>query len=152
MDLEPDGPAGRGLRRYVWLVADALGVGHGCCYIQYESPVQAYIPVDDRLPRLPSSDVAVIWDATQGWAVGVEDQLGPDVVALSHLGGDVLPEPEVVADFVTGFLSGDPITPPEPKHHKENLTKRLAAYASRFRLPITKAYLPHDRTTGHRGA
>lgn len=130
MDLEPDGVPARGLRRYVCLVAEALGVGQGCCYVQLESPVHAYVPLDDRLPRLPGSDVAATWDATQGWAVGVEDGIGPDVVLLSHLGGDLLPAPAIVAEFVTGFLAGEPFGEPQQAGPADDLTDRLAAYAA----------------------
>ena len=128
MDLELYGKPARGLRRYVWLVAEALGVGRGCCYVQLESPVQAYIPVDERLPRLPGSDVAVVWDATQGWAIGVED--GPDVVPLGVLGGDVLPPPERVARFVARFLAGEPFADPDWPAPPGELIDRLAGYAS----------------------
>ncbi|MGH8882495.1 MAG: DUF6292 family protein [Stackebrandtia sp.] len=105
MDLEPYGAAARGLREYVWSIADALGVGADCCYVQLESPVHAYIPLDERLPRLPGSDVALTWDADQGWAVGVEH--GVDVIPLCFLTGDVVPEPERVAEFVEQVLAGD---------------------------------------------
>jgi Family of unknown function (DUF6292) len=130
MELELYGAPARGLRRYVWQVAEALGVGPGCCYVQLESPVQAYIPLDERLPRLPGSDVAVTWEASTGWAVGVEDGIGAEVVPLSHLGGDPLPDADVVADFVTGFLAGEPFreTSPEPA---ADLVERLAAFGRR---------------------
>jgi hypothetical protein len=134
MDLELDGTPGRGLRRYVWLVAETLGVGRGCCYVQLEAPVQAYIPLDDRLPRLPASDLALTWDTEQGWAIGVEDGLGPDVVALSFLVGDLLPPPRRVAEFVTEFLAGEPFGQPDqprPAGDLPELTDRLSGYASR---------------------
>lgn len=152
MELDLYGAPARGLRRYVWLVAEALGVGPGCCYVQLESPVQAYIPLDERLPRLPGSDVALIWDATHGWAAGVEDGLSAEVVPLSYLTGDILPAPEVVAGFVASFLAGDPHCAPEPPAPIRDLPERLAAFASRFRQPSTRAYQPHDRKTGNRGA
>ncbi len=152
MELELYGPPARGLRRYVWSVADALGVGPGCCYIQLESPVQAYIPLDERLPRLPGSDVAVTWDETQGWAVGVEDGISAEVVPLCQLGGDALPEPSVVAEFVASFLAGEPFHAPEPPQPAADLAERLARYASRFGRTSTRAYPPHDRKTGNRGA
>jgi hypothetical protein len=151
MELDPYGSPARGLRRYVWSVAESLGVGPGCCYVQLESPVQAYIPLDDRLPALPGSDIALIWGPDQGWAVGVED--GPDVVPLGRLGGDVLPRPAVVAEFVKGILAGQRFAeaePPEPADGE--LTERLAAYAPRFPVTIPWAYQLHDRTTGNRGA
>jgi hypothetical protein len=153
MDLDRDGAPARGLRRYVRLVAEALGVGPDCCYVQPESPVHAYIPLDDRLPQLPGSDVALTWDATQGWAIGVEDGIGPDVVPLSHLAGDPLPAPPVVVEFVTSFLAGERFAEPEPCLAADgDLITRLAGYASRFyELPL-RTYRPHDRTTGNRGA
>jgi hypothetical protein len=155
MDLELDGTPGRGLRQYVWLVAEALGVGRGCCYVQLEAPAQAYIPLDDRLARLPASDLALTWDTEHGWAVGVEDGLGPDVVPLSHLGGDLLPPPRRVVEFVTDFLAGEPFgqpDPPNPAADPAELADRLSAYAARFHEPAPRAYHRHDRTTGNRGA
>jgi hypothetical protein len=131
VELEPEGAPARGLRRYVWLVAEALGVGAGCCYVQIESPLHAYIPLDEQLPRLPGSDVAVTWDAGHGWAIGVEDSMGADVVPLSYLGGDLLPAPGTVADFVRGFLAGEPFRDPEPLC-SDDLPDRLAGYATRF--------------------
>lgn len=131
MELELYGAPAWGLRRYVWSVADTLGVGAGCCYVQLDPPVQAYIPLDDRLPRLPGSDVAVLWDSTHGWAVGVEDGIGADVVPLAYLGGDLLADPQVVADFVRRFLAGEPFGEPEPPTPATaDLRDRLAAYAS----------------------
>lgn len=148
MELDLYGAPARGLRRYVWKVAEALGVGPGCCYIQLESPVQAYIPLDERLRRLPGSDVAVIWEATTGWSVGVEDGIGAEVVPLSQLGGDLLPDPCLVADFVKRFLAGAPLRAPEPPGPTDDLAERLAEFG---RAGI-RAYPLHDRKTGKRGA
>jgi uncharacterized protein DUF6292 len=131
MDLDLYGSPARGLRRYVWLVAEALGLGPSCCYVQLESPVQAYIPLDDRLPLLPGTDVAAVWDAKRGWAVGVED--GPDVVPLGFLGGELLPPPARAADFVSRFLAGEPFPEPDEAPPDDDLIDRLAGYATRFR-------------------
>jgi hypothetical protein len=129
MELELYGAPARGLRRYVWSVANALGVGPGCCYVQLDPPVQAYIPLDDRLARLPGTDVAVLWDATDGWSAGVEDGLSAKVVPLAYLGGDLLPVPRVVAGFVSRFLAGEPLAAPEPPGSTTDLPERLAAHA-----------------------
>ena len=148
VELEAYGSPARGLRRYTWLVAEALGVGPGCCYVQLEAPVQAYIPVDERLPRLPGGDVAVVWDATQGWEIGVED--GPDVVPLGFLTGDLLPPPGVVAEFVAQFLAGKPFPEPaEPPPTDDDLLDRLAAYASPHRTVWSRYGRGKDLAVGH---
>lgn len=151
MDLELDGAPGRGFRRYVRLVAEALGLGQGC-YVQLEAPAQAYIPLDERLPSLPASDVALTWDAERGWAIGVEDGRGPDVVPLSFLGGDVLPAPHRVVAWVADLLAGQQFDQPDPSPAAGDLTDRLSAYDRRFRDRAPRAWQGHDRTTGNRGA
>ena len=136
MELERYGAAARGLRRYVWLVADALGVGPGCCTVQLESPVHAYLPLDDHLPALPGSDVALTWDPDSGWMAGIE--AGPDVVPLARLGGDVLPEPADVVEFVRRFLAGEPHRPAGPPTSSEPLSERLAAYRPQWTVDISR--------------
>ena len=71
MDLDQDGAAARGLRRYVHLVAEAVGVGEEASTIQFDDPVSAYLALDRCSPQHPDQDLALLWDERQGWALGV---------------------------------------------------------------------------------
>ena len=132
MDLDFDSPAANGLRRYIRLVADELGLTGESSYVQLEPPAHAYLAVDGRFKSFPARDVALLWDEEHGWAAGVETHSGEDVMVLAYLGKDVLPAPRTVARFVRS-LSGEagPVEPPafrRPGDH-DDLETRLAAYA-----------------------
>lgn len=140
MELETEGRAARGLRRYLGLVAEKLGVG-GAVSVQLEEPVSAYIPLDGRLRRFPDHDVALVWDEEDGWAVGIETDAGSPVVVLSYLGEDVLPAPRVVARFVLDVFGerfpGRPDRPRlRPVEPADDLMRRLTQYAPKT-LPFT---------------
>ncbi|KAA2263370.1 hypothetical protein F0L68_10060 [Solihabitans fulvus] len=130
MDLEYEGAPARGLRRYVRLVAEALGLDGGGYFVQLESPAHAYIALERRLPARPDRDVALTWTEGQGWALASESADGDELSAHSVLGGDVLPAPRVVAQFVRrvceGAALGEPAAPPVGA---EELASRLTAYA-----------------------
>lgn len=130
MELEFDSPAARGLRRYVGLVAQACELGMDCSFIELERPVSAYLPVDGRVPGFPDVDVALCWQEGRGWAAGVEPHSAEELVLITQLRGDVLPDPERVARFLRevrgGDLSGDEVTG-RPRT-ADDLLDRLAGY------------------------
>jgi Family of unknown function (DUF6292) len=141
VELDTDGRAARGLRRYLGLVADELSVGGAVVSVQLDEPVRAYLPLDGRLGRFHGRDVALVWDEENGWAVGIETDAGSPVVVLTYLGKDVLPAPRVVAEFVGDVFDerfpGQP-DPPGLRSAKQNddLMQRLMEYAPRT-LPFT---------------
>lgn len=130
MELNFDEAAARGLRRYTELVTWAVGQGDGGSYVQLEPPVSVYLALDRRLPRAPTQDAALLWDERYGWALAVEPNGAEDLRPVAYLGGDLLPTPAVVANFVTRLTSGQDVgqsTPPHPRH-ADDLAQRLATY------------------------
>jgi anti-anti-sigma factor len=130
MELNFDEAAARGLRRYTELVTWAVGQGDGGSYVQLEPPVSVYLALDRRLPRAPTQDAALLWDERYGWALAVEPNGAEDLRPVAYLGGDLLPRPAVVANFVTGLTGGQDVgqsTPPRPRP-ADDLAQRLATY------------------------
>jgi hypothetical protein len=134
MDLDIDGRAARGLRRYVQLISDALDLSGDGVFIELERPAGVYIALEDRVPQFPTRDLALTWDEEHGWAAGIETETSDDLVVLSYLGSTVLPAPGTVAAFVRQ-LSGDkcPGQPDPPALRAaddiDDLAEQLAAYA-----------------------
>jgi hypothetical protein len=131
MDLDQDDAAARGLRRYVHLVAEAVGVGAEASTIQFDDPVSAYLALDRCSPQHPDQDLALLWDERQGWALGVESAVSADVRVLGFLTLDVLPSPSTVADYVAAACRGDGFgaaVPDATLPDAEGLAERLADY------------------------
>ncbi|WP_260418219.1 DUF6292 family protein [Actinophytocola algeriensis] len=80
-----------GLRRYVRLVAQSLGLHGECSYIQADESACAYIALDARLSRFPDRDVALLWDEEPGWSAALETHSGEDLLAVAYLEHEVLP-------------------------------------------------------------
>ena len=128
--LDPQGKPARGLRRYVGLIEELLGLsGQGSC-VQLEAPLSAYVAIDGHVPAFPDRDVALLWGERYGWAVAVEARCGEDLLVLRYLGGQVLPAPRVVAQFVRRTLDGERPGSSEPDVlESPGLHDELAAYA-----------------------
>lgn len=134
MELEPDDRVARGLRRYLRLVAEELGIDDSGQFIQLDGPIGAYLPLDLRLRRFPSHDVALVWDEERGWALGIETDAGSPIVILSYLGVDLLPSPRMVAQFVHDVVDDRFPGQPEPMMlrsvgDQDDLADRLSRYA-----------------------
>ncbi|MFF5991852.1 DUF6292 family protein [Prauserella flavalba] len=134
MDLESHSAPARGLRRYIRLVEDALGLTGQGSYVQLETPVSAYIALNGQLPGFADRDVALIWDEEHGWAGAVESRCGEDLLVLAYLGDRILPPPRVVAAFAERLFAGELPGPPEPPalreaHAADDLPVLLAEYA-----------------------
>ena len=122
----------RGLRRYLGLVAEAVGVGAEACYAQLEPPIDAYIALDHRLRAFPARDAALLWEERCGWALAVETHGGADLMVLGYLGlDDLLPAPRMLAGYVRGAVAGMSVGDPNPPvlTVTTDLTTRLADYA-----------------------
>ncbi|NIH88338.1 DUF6292 family protein [Amycolatopsis granulosa] len=135
--LDPQSKPARGLRRYVGLIEELLGLsGQGSC-VQLDAPLSAYLAIDGHVPAFPDRDVALLWDERYGWAVAVEARCGEDLLVLGYLGGPVVPAPRVVARYVRRVLDGGPAGSPEPEVvPAPDLHDELAAYA-----PVAEAVL-----------
>jgi hypothetical protein len=154
MDLDHDGAAARGLRRYVRLVAEAVGVGAEASTLQLDEPVSVYLALDRCSPQHPDQDLALLWSERDGWALGLESMVNADVLVQGFLGAEVLPPPRTVADYVARACRGEGFgvarscaARPDP----DELFERLADYAdqvhdSRFSWVVSpRSTLPSGR-------
>jgi hypothetical protein len=131
MDIDFDDSVARGLRRYAWLVGEALGQRGECSFVHAGEPASAYVAVEGRLAGYPGRDVALLWDERWGWATAVETHSGEDLLVVAHLGLDLLPDPAAVARWTRHVLragaEGDPSD--LPVCDRIDVSTRLAAYA-----------------------
>lgn len=95
-----------GLRRYVCRIATALGLGPESVCCELAGSPNGYLALDGRIADYPDRDVALVWDDVYGWAVACEAGSDEDVVTVSYLGEDVLPEPQRVVTFARAVLAG----------------------------------------------
>ena len=160
MDLDGDGAPARGLRRYVGLVADTLGLRGGGWLVQLESPVSAYVALQRRLAEFPGNDVALSWDEVDGWGFAVESNQG-ELEMVDYLTGDVLPPPCLVGQFVDQVFSGQGSARTDPPGlrrvgARDDLWQRLAAYASRTstlsEVMTASGNIPINVRVAHHGA
>jgi hypothetical protein len=131
MDLDHDSAAARGLRRYVQLIAEAVGVGAEASTIQLDDPVSAYLALDRCSPRHPDQDLALLWDERHGWALGMESTVSADLLVLGFLPAEV-PPPRTVADYVAAACRGDGFgatRPRAPRPEADDLADLLDGYA-----------------------
>ncbi|MBK1782992.1 DUF6292 family protein [Prauserella cavernicola] len=134
MELEQHEPTARGLRRYVRLVREAMGLSGDSSCVQLEPPVNAYLALEGRLSSFPALDVALTWDEENGWALAVEARCCDELLVLSYLDTDVLPPPRSVALFATSMLEGHVSRHPDPPRFRtagspDELPRLLAGYA-----------------------
>ncbi|WP_229874839.1 DUF6292 family protein [Amycolatopsis deserti] len=132
MYLEYEDAQARGLRRYVRLVTEALGLGGNAYFVQIDPPpANAYLALERRLPEFPDRDAALIWSEDTGWSLVVESHCGEDLIVLAYLGTDVLPAPRVVARFAEDLCDGVATGVLEPPAwDPADVGERLAAYAA----------------------
>jgi hypothetical protein len=98
----------RTLRGYLAIVATALGVGLESCMLDIDTPVSAYLAVDQKLAAFPDRDVAVLWDEEHGWAVAAETHCGEDLIVLAYLDTDtVVPPADLIVQFVEELCVGN---------------------------------------------
>ncbi|MEV8443723.1 DUF6292 family protein [Actinosynnema sp. NPDC051121] len=131
--IEADGPEDRGLRQYLRLIARRLGVDLESCWYECAPDATAYIALDQRVPRHPDHDLALVWDEHTGWCAGIEVGCGADLVPLTYLGPPVLPPPEAVTVFVSDLVAGRRADRPEPPAMpiEDHLADLLVEYADR---------------------
>jgi hypothetical protein len=146
MELDFDDAVVWGLRGYVRLVTEGLGLTGECSYVHVNRPAAAYLALDGRLPGFPDRDVALSWDEGCGWSAAVETHSGEDLIVVAYFGSDVLPPPEAVAEWARGLFRGErraTTRPGTPPRQQDDLARRLAPYA-------TAALVPTQRARAHR--
>ncbi|WP_235998664.1 DUF6292 family protein [Qaidamihabitans albus] len=123
----------RGLKRYVELVADELRMPPAFCVDVDDYRATVYFALEERVPRYPDRDLALLWDEENGWAIGVESGCGEDIIVLAYLGGDIVPAPSLVARFVDDLMHErypGQLEPPALRRAgtDDDLDERLAAF------------------------
>lgn len=99
MHWEYDSTEIRGLREYVRLVADAVGLSDPSWFVQTDQPANAYVALAERLSLFPNRDVALVWDEENGWRLALESTSG-DLLMLRRLCDEVVPAPADLAAAV----------------------------------------------------
>lgn len=126
--------AERGLRTYVERIASGLGLGRESLWTEVADTGAAYIALRQQLPEDPGRDLALIWDEHSGWALGVENGAGDDLLVLAFYGAELLPPPENVIVFAKDTIThhGDATAVPPARRPVEpaELENRLAGYAT----------------------
>lgn len=99
-------PALTALRAYLAEVTTTLGIGLESCTVDHDTPVSAYVALDEHLPGYPGHDLAPLWNEVHGWSAAIETPTA--LVAIGHLGGvTVVPPPAQVARFVATLRDTD---------------------------------------------
>jgi hypothetical protein len=125
----PTGLPHPALRAYLADVTTALGVGLESCTIDHDTPVSAYVALDERLPGYPGHDVALLWDEVHGWSAAIETP-EDGLTVLRHLGGPVIdPPPQHVARFVAALREDDHLHPVPPPRAADAATVRYGRSA-----------------------
>lgn len=122
-----------GLRTYLRLITEALGLRGECSYVQSQHPMGVYLALDGRLPGFPDHDVALLWDEESGWSAAVESAGGNELTVVDHLGQQVLPAPGAVTRWVHQLRRDESRHRGRPvwlrSASDDDLLARLAAYA-----------------------
>jgi Family of unknown function (DUF6292) len=101
-------PAIAALSDYLTDVTTALGIGLESCTVDHDTPVSAYIALDEHLPGYADRDLALLWDEVHGWSAAIETHSGEDLIVIRYLGGPTItPSPAHVARFVTALREDD---------------------------------------------
>lgn len=141
MELDFDDTLVRGLRGYVRLVTEQLGLTGECSYVHTERPASAYLALDGRLPGFPDRDVALLWDERDGWSAAVETHSGEDLIVQARFDADALPSPRAVAAWVRALFRDEPTvaaaTGPTA-HARGDLAGRLAPYIAAALVPARR--------------
>ncbi|MFC0436943.1 DUF6292 family protein [Kutzneria buriramensis] len=121
----------RGLAGYLHAVAEAVGVPVDGTSYEVSDTATAYLALIRRTSDRPGRDLMLVWSEHDGWAVSVETEpLEPPILLSFHGGEDPVPDPRIVAHFVTEVLdgrrgAGRPTSPRGRAH----LAERLTSYA-----------------------
>ncbi|MFL6127032.1 DUF6292 family protein [Actinophytocola sp.] len=101
-------PAIAALHAYLAEVTNALAIGLESCTVDHDTPVSAYIALDERLPAYPDRDVALLWDEVHGWSAAIETHSGEDLIVIRYLGGTTIaPPPTQITRFLAALRDDD---------------------------------------------
>ncbi|MQA10043.1 MAG: hypothetical protein GEU98_16110 [Pseudonocardiaceae bacterium] len=140
MDIHSDSNSAfrRGLAGYLRAIAAAVGVSKEGTTFEISDTATAYLALDGRWSGRPGQDLMLVWSERHGWVVAVETDPAEAPVVLAYFGGDdPVPEPRVVARFVTDVVAGVAAgghddRPPRPAfsivNNRQLLAERLARY------------------------
>lgn len=105
--MDTRSPAASGLVDYIRSVADALGDDVTEVDVDFDDGLAtAIILVRSHVPTLLEFPLLLTWDEVSGWALRVETDGTGDTTALEFLGGDILPGPQVVREFLGEAVCG----------------------------------------------
>ncbi|RCW44600.1 hypothetical protein DFQ14_104189 [Halopolyspora algeriensis] len=134
MYTDPTNRIAAGLGNYVETVARCLGEeALTTDYEANEDLAIAIIMVASRLPTITDRPLLLSWDEVNGWALRIQINDNGETIALSYLGGDVLPEAGDVRQFLEDAALGNhpgSISPPGFRHpnDQDNLERRLSHF------------------------
>ncbi|MGW7534957.1 DUF6292 family protein [Amycolatopsis sp. NPDC054798] len=121
-----------GMSAYLDAVSAAAGVGPESCTMDLDAPVSAYVALDGQLAAHPGRDTALVWDERHGWSLTIETHSGEDLIVVDCLGGELVPSPSRVRDFVRSVRSRTerttPPAPPDLSRERTELITRLFGY------------------------
>ncbi|MEV4319427.1 DUF6292 family protein [Actinocrispum sp. NPDC049592] len=124
----------RGLAGYLSAVAKAIGVPEEGTSFEVSDTATAYLALDRKWPGRPGRDLMLVWCERMGWTVSLETGPAEPAMVLARLGGDSVPEPQAVAQFVTDALAEDGIEPLATAAVSEPNRLRLAESLTRYAI------------------
>jgi len=132
-DAAPTVPLVRGVAAYLRAVARTIGVPVEATSFEISDTVTAYLGLSRRWNRRPDHDLMLTWSERNGWALAVETAPNERPAVVAYLDStDVVPEPEVVAGFVTDVLAGRRQGPDQPVYTTTMERGRLAGQLARY--------------------
>ena len=136
-DTAPGGirPIEHGLAGYVRAVAAAVGVPAEATVFEISDTATAYLGLAQRWDQRPAEDLMLVWDEHHGWRIAVETDPGVPPTVVDHLGGtDLVPEPQIVAGFVSDVLAARRPARSRPVGLTVGSRDQLAARLSHYRV------------------
>lgn len=111
LGLEPAAETGApdlesALAEYTRLVAERIGVPAEAVTFEVTDTATAYLGLTARTVDLPQRDLMLVWDERLGWSIAIEPRGDDQPPVICHLGRQIAPPPETVAQFVADVLRG----------------------------------------------
>ncbi|WP_406632640.1 DUF6292 family protein [Amycolatopsis sp. WGS_07] len=121
-----------GMSAYLDAVSAAAAVGPESRTMDLDGPVSAYLALDGQLAAHPGRDTALVWDERHGWSFAIETHSGEDLLVIASLGGELLPSPDRVREFVRAVRArtqpAPPPAPPDLSRDRADLIACLLGY------------------------